>query len=70
MDYMGVGRGADPERTFMPAGQGMGLIREIKPAAEVVRDVVREAEEVLVRLASRVPIEMRAARGQSTAAAS
>ncbi len=51
MDYMGVGRGADPERTFMPAGQGMGIIREIKPAAEVVRDVVREAEQTLALLA-------------------
>lgn len=50
MDYMGVGRGTDPERTFMPAGQGMGLIREIKPAAEVVRDVMREAEKTLEEL--------------------
>ncbi len=49
MDYMGVGRGADPERTFMPAGQGMGLIREIKPAAEVMQDLLREAKEVLAR---------------------
>jgi enoyl-[acyl-carrier protein] reductase II len=47
MDYMGVGRGADPERTFMPAGQGMGLIREIKPAAEVMQDLLREARQVL-----------------------
>jgi enoyl-[acyl-carrier protein] reductase II len=49
MDYMGVGRGADPERTFMPAGQGMGLIQEIKPAAEVLRDILREADEVLAQ---------------------
>lgn len=49
MDYMGVGRGTDPERTFLPAGQGMGLIREIKPAGEVLRDIIREAEEVLAR---------------------
>ncbi len=52
MDYMGVGRGADPERTFMPAGQGMGMIREMKPAAEVVAEIVSEAEAVLGRLAS------------------
>lgn len=51
MDYMGLGRGTDPERTFMPAGQGMGMIREIKPASEVVRDVIREAEETLAQLA-------------------
>jgi len=47
MDYMGVGRGADPDRCFMPAGQGMGLIRQIKPAGEVLADIVREAEAVL-----------------------
>ncbi|HUI26880.1 MAG TPA: nitronate monooxygenase [Candidatus Kryptonia bacterium] len=47
MDYMGNQGEADPDRYFMPAGQGMGLIREIKPAAEVIADIVREAEEVL-----------------------
>lgn len=52
MDYMGLGGDADPERTFMPAGQGCGTIREIKPAAEVVRDLVREAEVTLRRLAT------------------
>jgi enoyl-[acyl-carrier protein] reductase II len=49
MDYMGITGGADPERSFMPAGQGMGLIREIKPAAEVLADIVREAETVLAK---------------------
>jgi len=49
MDYMGVGRGADAERTFMPAGQGMGLIHKIKPAGEVLADIMREAEAVLAR---------------------
>jgi enoyl-[acyl-carrier protein] reductase II len=47
MDYMGIGRGADPDRSFMPAGQGMGLIRQIKPADAVLADIVREAEAVL-----------------------
>lgn len=47
MDYMGIAGGADAARSFMPAGQGMGLIRTIKPAAEVLADIVREAEEVL-----------------------
>ncbi len=50
MDYMGLGGDADPERTFMPAGQGCGMIREIKSAAEVMRDLVREAEVTLRRL--------------------
>ncbi|MFQ5666878.1 MAG: NAD(P)H-dependent flavin oxidoreductase [Candidatus Binatia bacterium] len=47
MDYMGIMGGADPARSFMPAGQGMGLIRDIKPAAVVLADIVREAEAVL-----------------------
>jgi enoyl-[acyl-carrier protein] reductase II len=47
MDYMGVTGDADPDRYFMPAGQGMGLIREVKPAAEVFADIVSEAETVL-----------------------
>ena len=47
MDYMGNQGDADPDRYFMPAGQGMGLIRTVKPVAEVMTDFVREAEEVL-----------------------
>lgn len=47
MDYMGMAGDADPERCFMPAGQGMGLIRSIKPAAELLADIVAEAEAVL-----------------------
>ena len=40
---------ADPNRTFMPTGQGAGLIHEIKPAAEVFADLMRETEEALRR---------------------
>ena len=47
MDYMGVTGQFDPERTFLPAGQSAGLVREIKPAGEIVRDVVREAERII-----------------------
>jgi enoyl-[acyl-carrier protein] reductase II len=54
MDYMGRGSRFDPNRTFLPAGQGAGLIHEIKPAAEVFRDIIREAEETLRALAGRV----------------
>jgi enoyl-[acyl-carrier protein] reductase II len=51
MDYMGAGgRDADPDRTFMPAGQGMGLIHEIKPARDVMRDLIRETEAATARL--------------------
>ncbi len=52
MDYMGRGDHFDPNRTFMPAGQGAGLIHEMKPAAEVFADIVREAEETIQHLAS------------------
>jgi enoyl-[acyl-carrier protein] reductase II len=50
MDYMGIKGDSDPERTFMPAGQGMGMIDSIKPAAEVVADVVSEATKTIARL--------------------
>ena len=50
MDYMGRGEHRDMKRMFMPSGQGVGLIREIKPAGEVFADIVREAEETLQEL--------------------
>ena len=31
----------------MPAGQGAGLIHDIKPAGDILRDIVREAEAVI-----------------------
>jgi enoyl-[acyl-carrier protein] reductase II len=40
----------DPERTMMPAGQGIGSIREILPAAEIIARILREAEETIARL--------------------
>jgi enoyl-[acyl-carrier protein] reductase II len=40
---------ADPEATCFPAGQGVGAIREIRPAGEVLRDVVAQAEAILRR---------------------
>jgi enoyl-[acyl-carrier protein] reductase II len=49
MDYMGIAGGVDPERSFMPAGQGMGMIRSLKPAAQVIADIIKEAEAVLSR---------------------
>jgi enoyl-[acyl-carrier protein] reductase II len=44
--------GVDPDREFMPAGQGMGAIDELVPAAELVRQFVAEAEAVLDRFAT------------------
>ena len=47
MGYAGWREDADPNRTFMPTGQGAGLIHEIKPAAEVFDDLIRETQEAL-----------------------
>jgi enoyl-[acyl-carrier protein] reductase II len=49
MDYPGLYGDGDAARDFMPAGQGMGLIREIKPAAAVMADILQEADAVLSR---------------------
>ena len=38
---------ADPGVTCFPAGQGVGAIRDIKPAGEIMREVVAQAEAVL-----------------------
>jgi enoyl-[acyl-carrier protein] reductase II len=42
----------DPERTMMPAGQGIGGITEVLPAAEIIRRLVREARETIRRLSA------------------
>ena len=49
MDYAGVDSGCDPELTFMPCGQGAGMINEVKPVAEVMAELLRETEEALRR---------------------
>jgi len=49
MDYMGRTDRFDRNRTFLPAGQGAGLIKEVKPAAEVFQDIVKEAEATIQR---------------------
>ena len=40
----------DMDNGSLPAGQGAGLIRSVKPAAEVIADIVAEARSVLDRL--------------------
>jgi enoyl-[acyl-carrier protein] reductase II len=47
MDYMGRTSQFDRQRTFLPAGQGSGGIHSVRPAAEIFRDIVREAEQVI-----------------------
>ena len=43
--------GVDVDRECYPAGQGVGAITELVPAAELVRRFVAEAEADLDRLA-------------------
>jgi len=43
--------GLTRERSAFAMGQGAGAVHDVKPAAEIVRDIVREAEETLDRLA-------------------
>ncbi len=40
----------DIESMDLLAGQGVGLVREIKPAGEIVRDLVDEARVIILRL--------------------
>jgi enoyl-[acyl-carrier protein] reductase II len=49
MDFVGRRGDADPTRTFMPAGQGSGAIRDIRPAAEILQTMLREAADVVRR---------------------
>ena len=47
----------DEDRNFYPlwAGQGVGAIRELRPAAQVLGDLVREAEATLLELSASGP---------------
>lgn len=40
----------DPKREFMPAGQGVGAIHSIIPAGDLVRQIVREAEQTIAAM--------------------
>jgi len=46
---MGGGE-VDATRAAMPCGQGAGAIHDIRSCAEIVADVMREAEETIGRL--------------------
>ena len=46
---IGMVQGNMTEGTFV-CGAGAGLIKEIKGAAEVVRDIVKEAEQIIAAL--------------------
>jgi enoyl-[acyl-carrier protein] reductase II len=40
---------ADPERTCMPAGQGIGSFHDIRPAGEVLQEISAQAADILRR---------------------
>jgi hypothetical protein len=46
MDYVGRGGGCDPERTFMPAGQGAGFTN-VRPTSEILRAIIADAERIV-----------------------
>jgi len=41
----------DPDKTAFAMGQGAGTIREVQPAAEIIRGIMEEAEAVIGRMA-------------------
>jgi len=49
-----AGAEGDVEAFSLYAGQSVGLVADVEPAAAIVRDLVSEAESVLARLAGRV----------------
>jgi nitronate monooxygenase len=49
----GEGYEGDPETFSLWAGQSVGAIHDVRPAADIVRDVVTEAERTLRELAGR-----------------
>ena len=42
----------DIAKEFMPCGQGVGAIHGLEPAADIVRNMVAEAERTIDRLMS------------------
>jgi enoyl-[acyl-carrier protein] reductase II len=46
------GTPVDPDRECYPAGQGVGALSRLEPAADVVRSIVAEAEAAITRLCS------------------
>jgi enoyl-[acyl-carrier protein] reductase II len=46
------GTEVDVQKEFMPAGQGVGAIDRLVPAGDIVREMVRVAEEAIERVAA------------------
>jgi enoyl-[acyl-carrier protein] reductase II len=51
--------GVDPDKECYPAGQGVGAIHELVPAAELVGRFVEQAEDVLDRMSVLRPAKVR-----------
>ena len=49
VNHMGwpMAQDIDPSNEFMPCGQGVGAIRSLVPAGDIVRSIVAEAERVV-----------------------
>lgn len=46
----------DPTRECFPAGQGVGIVHELLPAGDIVRDMVGQAERILHRVHQMLPV--------------
>jgi enoyl-[acyl-carrier protein] reductase II len=44
--------GLSRERSAFAMGQGAGAIEEVKPSAQIIREIMAEAEEVIARIAA------------------
>lgn len=55
MDYNGRHGECDPQRTFMPAGQGSGSIHDVRPAAEILQRILAEGEAVIAEKFTATP---------------
>jgi enoyl-[acyl-carrier protein] reductase II len=62
MGYLRRSGDCDPQRTFMPAGQGSGGIHDIRPAGEILRDIVADPERIIAeKFVSATPCKRRVA---------
>jgi enoyl-[acyl-carrier protein] reductase II len=62
----GATPGVDPDRECYPGGQGVGTIRALVPAGDVVRTMVADAEAMLRRLGRESPATSRTGAGPVT----
>jgi len=51
-DLSGTGGTPDRNRSAFAMGQGAGGIRDVRPAGDIVREIARQAEDVIARMAA------------------